>query len=92
MLEAYRQNEQNLKQLICVKHDEIQFDAVSANLERAKQLAKANTPDACEIRLFLIENFGVEFLSTLKATPKTDIEKLTLKEWQNEHKEIAVWQ
>ena len=92
MLEAYRQNEQKLTQLILVKHAEIKFDSAEANRERAVRLSKANGPDAREIRLFLIENFGVEFLSTLKATPKTDIEKLTLKEWQNEHKEIAVWQ
>ena len=66
-------------------------DAVVANSKRAIRLSEANSPSACEIRLFLIENFGVDFLSTLKATPKTDIEKLTLKEWQKEHKEIAVW-
>ena len=67
------------------------FDAVNANKLRAERLAQANTPSACEIRLNLIERFGVDFLSTLKATPKTDIEKLTLKEWQKVHKEIAVW-
>ena len=68
------------------------FDPVNANKLRAERLAKANTPSACEIRLHLIERFDVDFLSTLKATPKTDIEKLTLKEWTTKHKEIAVWQ
>ena len=68
-----------------------QADAVVANSKRAISLAQANSPSACEIRLFLIEKFGVDFLSTLKATPKTDIEKLTLEEWITEHKEIAVW-
>ena len=67
------------------------FDAVNANKLRAERLAQANTPSACEIRLNLIERFDVDFLSTLKATPKTDIEKLTLKEWLKVHKEIAVW-
>jgi len=67
-------------------------DAVVANSKRAVSLSRANSQSACEIRLFLIEKFGVDFLFTLKATPKTDIEKLTLKEWLNEHKEIAVWQ
>ena len=67
-------------------------DQMSANRERAERLSRANKPEACRIRLHLIENFGVEFLSTLKATPKTDIEKLTLEEWQTKHKEIAVWQ
>ena len=66
-------------------------DAIQANRERAERLAKANTPSACEIRLNLIERFDVDFLSTLKATPKTDIEKLTLPEWVDKHKEIAVW-
>ena len=66
-------------------------DAMVANRARAERLAKANMPEACRIRLHLIENYGVDFLFTLKATPKTDIEKLTLKEWLNEHKEIAVW-
>ena len=66
-------------------------DAIQANRERAERLAKANTPNACEIRLNLIERFDVDFLSTLKATPKTDIEKLTLPEWVDKHKEIAVW-
>jgi len=91
MLEAYRQNEQKLTQLILVKHAEIKFDSAEANRERAVRLSKANGPDAREIRLYLIENFGVDFLFTLKATPKTDIEKLTLKEWLKKHKEIAVW-
>ena len=67
------------------------FDAVNANKLRAERLAQANTPSACEIRLHLIERFDVDFLSTLKATPKTDIEKLTLKEWTTKHKEIAIW-
>ena len=67
------------------------FDAVNANKLRAVRLAQANSPSACEIRLFLIEKFSVDFLSTLKATPKTDIEKLTLKEWTTKHKEIAIW-
>ena len=66
-------------------------DAVVANSKRAVRLSQANGDDAREIRLYLIENFGVEFLSTLKATPKTDIEKLTLKEWTDKHQEIAVW-
>ena len=66
-------------------------DAVVANSQRAIRLSEANSPSACEIRLFLIEKFGVDFLSTLKATPKTDIEKLTLKEWTDKHQEIAVW-
>ena len=68
-----------------------QEEAMVANRARAERLAKANTPEACRIRLHLIENYGVDFLFTLKATPKTDIERLTLKEWLNEHKEIAVW-
>ena len=67
-------------------------DQMSANRERAVSLSKANLPEACRIRLHLIEHFSVDFLSTLKATPKTDIEKLTLEEWQTKHKEIAVWQ
>ena len=67
------------------------FDPVNANKLRAERLARANTPSACEIRLNLIERFDVDFLSTLKATPKTDIEKLTLKEWTTKHKEIAIW-
>ena len=66
-------------------------DAMVANRERAVRLSQANVPEACRIRLHLIENFGVEFLSTLKATPKTDIEKLTLPEWVDKHQEIAVW-
>ena len=66
-------------------------DAMVANRDRAIRLAEANSPSAREIRLFLIEKFGVDFLSTLKATPKTDNEKLTLKEWTDKHKEIAVW-
>ena len=91
MLESYRQNEHKLNQLILVKHAETKFDSAEANRERAVRSSKANGDDAREIRLFLIENFGVEFLSTLKATPKTDIEKLTLKEWTDKHQEIAVW-
>jgi hypothetical protein len=66
-------------------------ETMVANRERAIRLAKANVPEACRIRLHLIENFGLDFLSTLKATPKTDIEKLTLPEWVDKHKEIAVW-
>ena len=68
-----------------------QEEAMVANRARAERLAKANTPEACRIRLHLIENYGVDFLFTLKATPKTDIEKLTLTEWTTKHKEIAVW-
>ena len=68
-----------------------QEEATVANRARAERLAKANTPEACRIRLHLIENFGLDFLSTLKATPKTDIEKLTLPEWVDKHQEIAVW-
>ena len=66
-------------------------DAMVANRARAERLAKANTPEACRIRLHLIENFSVDFLYTLKATPKTDIEKLTLKQWTTKHEEIAIW-
>ena len=66
-------------------------DQMVANRERTERLSRANKPEACRIRLHLIEHFSVDFLSTLKATPKTDIEKLTLEEWQKEHKEIAVW-
>ena len=43
-------------------------EAVVANRERAIRLAQANSPSACEIRLFLIEKFSVDFLSTLKIT------------------------
>ena len=91
MIDKYRQNPQKLTELTLVKFDEIIFDSASANKLRAERLAEANTPSACEIRLHLIERFDVDFLSTLKATPKTDIEKLTLKEWTTKHKEIAIW-
>ena len=55
MIDKYRQNPQNLTELILVKFDEIIFDAASANKLRAERLAERNTPSACEIRLNLIE-------------------------------------
>ena len=62
------------------------MDFREIDLARKARLVTLNTDTAKTIRLALIQEFGLDFYHTLRATAKTDIHKLdSFAEWTNKH-------